>query len=282
MDRSDLRGPGPQRAVIFVLMAVFLYLGTGIAYNLLAITLTSQRPAPAATPAGRPAAAAPVREPAESYRIVTERNLFKTTTQSIADKQGGAFSQDISLLIDLRGTVAGEGDQGFAIIEEKANRKQRLVKVGALVAGAKVLRIKRNGLDLLVDGQERTLKMAETREAPLLPAVPVAAAGGTIIVNRSDITTGLQDMGSMLRQAQVRPFFNAGVQEGFMVTGIQPGSLYQRLGIQEGDVLQGIDSRNIRTAEDMVTLYNTLKSAPAMTLSVRRSGQQESLNYQFR
>ena len=77
--------------------------------------------------------------------------------------------QDVALLIDLRGTVAGGPKYGFAIIEEKETKKQRLVKAGDLIAGAKVIRIKRNAIDLLVDDQERTLKMVETKEGPILP-----------------------------------------------------------------------------------------------------------------
>ena len=104
-----------------------------------------------------PSAASAVREPADAYRAIPERNLFGTTTKTVADKQAGTVQQDIALLIDLKGTVAGDSKYGFAIIEEKGTRKQRLVKAGDVIAGAKVVRIKRNAVDLLVEEQERTL-----------------------------------------------------------------------------------------------------------------------------
>jgi type II secretion system protein C len=273
-------------------MLVLIYQGVGIGYNLLKLQLVRMRPAPSAAQAKVRTAEATVREPADAYRIVTERNLFGTTTKTTADKQIAVVQQpDISTLVDLRGTVAGEAKYGFAIIEEKATRKQRLVKVGDVFSGAKVVRIKRNALDLLIDDQEKTLKMAETKEAPIFPpkaaavsAPPVTTAGGggLIVVNRNEVAAGLQDMGSMLRQAQVRPYFNAGVPDGFMVTGIQPGSLYQKMAIAEGDIIQGVDSKSIRTADDMMSLLNTLKGASGMALSIRRAGKQETLNYQFR
>ena len=287
---SDFRGLASRRTAVLAVMAVLLYQGTGIGYNILKLQLVRMRPAPAAEQEKAPAAeASSVREPADAYRIVTERNLFGSTTRTITDKQTPAVQQqDISLLVDLKGTVAGESKYGFAIIEEKGTHKQRLVKVGDVVSGAKIVRIRRNALDLLIDDQERTLKMAETKEAPILPLTgqgmppPATAARGTVVVNRNEVASGLQDMGSMLRQAQVRPYFNAGVPDGFMVTNIQAGSLYDKMGIAEGDIIQGIDSRNIRTADDMMSLLNTLKNASNMSLSIRRSGRQETLNYQFR
>lgn len=289
---SDLQGLVSRRTVILVLMALFLYQGVGIFYKVLTLQIIGMRPAPAAEIKAQASTSA-ARDPLDAYKAIPERNLFGTTTKAISDKQAvGPAQQDVALLVDLRGTVAGDGKTGFAIVEEKGTRKQRLVKVGDAIAGAKLVRIKRNAVDVLIDGQERTLKMLETKEAPILPhsaSVPSAAgpAGaavprGEIVINRAEIGAGLQDMGSMLRQAQVRPYFNAGVPDGFMISNIQAGSIYQRMGMVDGDIIQGVDSRKIQTADDMMTLFNTLKSASNMALSIRRGGRQETLNYQFR
>jgi general secretion pathway protein C len=293
----DLRGPVSRRTVILALMAVLLYQGVGIFYKVLTLQIISMKPAPV-TEAKAPPAAAAVREPAEAYRVIPERNLFGTTNKAVAEKQAGQVQQqDIALLIDLRGTVAGDSKYGFAIVEEKGTRKQRLVKAGDVIAGAKVVRVKRNAMDILVEDQERTLKIAETREAPILPqpvagvSVPPASSvpppsgpvpSGAVVINRSEIGAGFQDMGSMLRQAQVRPYFNAGVPDGFMVSSIQAGSLYQKMGIVDGDIIQGVNNRPIRTADDMMELYNVMKSGPGMALSIKRRGNPETLNYQFR
>jgi general secretion pathway protein C len=283
---SDLRGLVSRRTVILVLMAVFLYQGVGIFYKVLTLQIIRMKPAPAAE-VKAPAAASAVREPADAYRAIPERNLFGTTTKTVADKQAGAVQQDIALLIDLKGTVAGEAKYGFAIIEEKGTRKQRLVKAGDVIAGAKVVRINRNTVDLLVEDQERTLKMAETKEAPILPPPAAGAAApsvspGSLVLNRSEIGAGLQDMGSMLRQAQVRPYFNAGVPDGFMISSIQAGSLYQKMGIVDGDIIQGVNNRKIQTADDLMELYKLMKSGSGMAISVKRRGNSETLNYQFR
>jgi general secretion pathway protein C len=295
---SDLRGLVSRRTVILALMAVFLYQGVGIFYKALTLQIISMKPAPAAEVKAPPTAAA-AREPAEAYRIIPERNLFGTTNKAVAEKQAGQVQQqDIALLIDLRGTVAGDSKYGFAIVEEKGTRKQRLVKAGDVIAGAKVVRIKRNAMDILVEDQERTLKIAETREAPILPPPAAGASAsslptplptpsgpipsGAVVLNRSEIGAGFQDMGSMLRQAQVRPYFNAGVPDGFMVSSIQAGSLYQKMGIVDGDIIQGINNRPIRTADDMMELYNVMKSGPGMALSIKRRGNPETLNFQFR
>jgi len=285
---SDFSGLVSRRTVILVLMAVILYQATGIFYKALTLQLISTRPAPA--PAGKAQTAAiPTREPADSYRIIPERNLFGTTTKAVTEKQTAAapVQQDVALLIDLKGTVAGGPKYGFAVIEEKGTRKQRLVKAGDLVAGVKVVRIERNAIALLVNGQERILKMVETKEGPIvspLPAVPSpppAAAAGTTVITRSEVDAGLQDMGSLLRQAQIRPYFEGGVPDGFMISNIRPGSLYQKMGAVEGDIIQEVNNRPIRTADDVMGLLNTIKGGSSMSMTIKRRGKQETLNYQF-
>lgn len=286
---SDVQELVSRRTVILTLMAVLLYQTTGILYQALTLQLLRMTP-PAATEIKAPAVAAVAREPLDAFRPIVERNIFGTETKSVEEKQAEnkpAQQQDIALLFDLRGTVAGEAKYGFAIIEEKAQKKQRLVKIGDVVSGAKVIRIKRNAIDVLVNDQERTLKMAERTEAPIVPpaaktaAAPVAP-GATIMVNRSEISSALADMGTILRQAQVRPYFKGGVPDGFMITNIQPGSLYQRMGISNGDILQGVDGRKIQTADDMMAFLTTLKGASGMALSLQRGGKPQTMNYQFR
>jgi len=144
-------------------------------------------------------------------------------------------------------------------------------------------------VDVLVEGQERTLKMAEMKEAPILPLPPAAAAPtglpplpGTLVLNRSELQDAMQDMGSMLSQAQIRPYFNAGVPDGFIVTSIRPGSLYQKMGIANGDIIQEVNRRAIRTADDLSGLLNILKASNDLSLVVKRGGNPTTMNYQFR
>ncbi|MCX5838984.1 MAG: PDZ domain-containing protein [Deltaproteobacteria bacterium] len=285
---ADFRGLVSRRTVILAVMAVMLFQGTGILYKVLTLQLIRIRPAPAATEKIRTTAVS-IREPADAYRIIPERNLFGTTTKAATDKQIAATPpQDVALLIELRGTVAGGPKHGFAIVEEKGTKKQRLVKAGDLINGMKVVRIRRNVIDLLVGDQERTLKMAEMKEGPILPPLPgrmatttaLAPAGATVI-SRSEIDAGLQDMGSLLRQAQIRPYFNAGVPDGFLVSNIRAESIYQKMGIIDGDIIQKVNNRPIQTADDMTGLLNVLKSSSGLSLTIQRRGKQETLNYQF-
>jgi general secretion pathway protein C len=231
-------------------------------------------------------------EPADVFKVIAERNLFGTTDKTLADKQSASQTQagqpDIASTLEVRGTVVGDAKYGFAVIEDKTQKKQRLYKVGDTISGAKVVRIMRNAVAFMVNDQEKILRVPETAEKGVLPTPAAATApvpiapGGAIVVNRSDVAESLKDMGTMLNQAQVRPYFSAGRPDGFMVSSIRGGSLYQKIGLVDGDIIQAVNNRKLTSGEDMVELYNLFKSSPGMNLKVLRQGREQNFNYTFR
>ena len=88
-------------------------------------------------------------------------------------------------------------------------------------------------------------------------------------------------MGSLLRQAQIRPYFEGGVPDGFLISNIRSGSLYQKMGAVDGDIIQEVNNRKIRTADDVMGLLNTVKAGSNMSMTIKRRGVQETLNYVF-
>ncbi|MBN1663820.1 MAG: PDZ domain-containing protein [Deltaproteobacteria bacterium] len=275
--------------LIVLLMTAAAYLAVGIFYKALSLSLMkTQTGAVVLEPAAKKDAA--IREPLESYKVVVDRNLFASTDKIFGDKQVAekASQPDISTLFDLKGTVAGDGPYGFAILEDKSAKKQRLYKVGDSLGGGKVARILRNAIVVRVGDEEKTLKIAETKEEPILTphrgfvqTLPRSAAG-SIAVNRSEVEDGMKNVGQLLSQAQIRPYFTQGAPDGFLITNIRPGSLYQKLGLANGDIIQGIDGRPIKTADDMMAFYNTLKDASSVSLDIKRQGRSDKLNYVFR
>lgn len=229
------------------------------------------------------------RESVDAYRPIIERNLFNSTDRTLADKQTrGAEAPRLSTLLELRGTVAGDNKFGFAIIEEKAKNRQFLVKVGNAVAGATLLRVMRDQVVMNYLDREETLKRTGSMEAPILSSArgavadsrpPGATAGGAIIISRNEIMQSMRDMGQMFSQVQIRPYFVAGAPDGFMVNNIRDGSIFKRMGLAEGDIIQGLNQKKIQSADDMLELYNSLSTASSMSLSIKRGGRQEALNY---
>lgn len=108
-------------------------------------------------------------------------------------------------------------------------------------------------------------------------AVDVQRSGNQFSVEREQLNKQLQRP-EFLSQALMVP--NA--SGGFLVREIQPGSLYEKLGLKVGDVISSVNGQPVNTIEDVLRLYQQLGGNDGnnqVSLDIRRAGKNESLTY---
>jgi general secretion pathway protein C len=218
----------------------------------------------------------------QNYGIITERNLFLSTLKAISDKQseGGLSDSDQKFMdIDLKGTVACNSSFGYIFIEERGSHKQKLYRIGDNIGSAKLIKITRNTATLRSEGREITLKVKSTIEGSLLPDSPNSGIPRSMTLSKKAVNENLNDLKSIMNQAVVRPFFNEGVQDGYIVSNIAPNSLYEKMGLQNGDVIININNKPIQSAADLLQMVNLMQSGSRTALNVRRNGRIEAINY---
>lgn len=99
-------------------------------------------------------------------------------------------------------------------------------------------------------------------------------SSNTFTVDREQLTQQMQTP-EFLTQALMVP--NAG--GGFLVREIQPGSVYEKLGLRVGDVINAVNGQPVNSVEDVMRLYAQFGSASNVQVDVRRAGRNESLQY---
>jgi len=255
------------------------FLAVDIFYNVAAmqlgdgITAGKDRPAAAAVMAGQ------VRPP-ERYAVITERNLFMTTLKAIADKSLAMTPSEEYTAFDLKGTIAVNDTIGYAVVEEKGKEKQKLYRIGEMIGSAKLVRVTRHTAVLNNAGRELVMKIRENSE--MSQAGPgFRPPGGNISVSKQEVTQSLGDLKSIMSQAVVRPFMSDGVQQGFVISNIVPGSLYERLGLKNGDIVMELNGKKLDSADDVLQLVNVMQSGGSVSVNLMRNGKAESLNYSF-
>lgn len=221
------------------------------------------------------------------YQAIVDRNIF--VTEEAAPEESSVEEleelEPTSLKIALLGTVVGGQQDGFAVIEEVGKRKQGLYKVGDSVEGATVRRILRGKVVLRVNDKDEVLTMKEEPASggePEYPKEPSAEKESTVVVKRSEVDESLKNVHQLLSQVRIRPHFTDGVADGLAVSNIKPGSIFARMGLQSGDIVQGLDGRNIQTPDDVMEVYQRLKSGSRVTVQVMRDGEEKIINYQIR
>jgi general secretion pathway protein C len=230
-----------------------------------------------------------IKPPLDHFSVVAARNLFgsrekEQVTPEIRDEEIENL-EHTSLQIALLGTVVGSEQDSFAIIEEKAGKKQGLYKLGDSIQSAVVKRILRGKVVLSVQGRDKILTIEEeaaSRQASQVATPEPVSQGEHITIDRSEVEKSLTNVHRILSQARVRPHFSAGRPDGLAVTHIKRGSIFEKLGLQHGDIVKGIDGRQIKSPDDVLQMYKKLTLGSQVSVEIERDGQEQTLNYTFR
>lgn len=90
----------------------------------------------------------------------------------------------------------------------------------------------------------------------------------------------MKDFNTILTQARAVPNFENGQASGYKLFQIVPGSIYDKLGLKNGDVIAGVDGQPINDPAKAFELLGKLKEgASHMELQVKRNGQAQTYTY---
>jgi general secretion pathway protein C len=72
------------------------------------------------------------------------------------------------------------------------------------------------------------------------------------------------------------------VPSGLALSSIKPNSIFRRMGLRNGDVITGVDGREISSVDDALRLVDNLKSASTVSVQLKRRGRQKDIEYHIR
>lgn len=272
-------------ALELVLAALVAYLaafGVAAAVRSVAVALP---------PAPVEAAAAPVAPaPLAAYAVITERDVFNS-----AGSAGSAPGTHATRSGALRlWGVALEGAEARAVIEDTTTHHQDLYRVGEAVADARVAAIDWDRVTLTGPRGEETLELSAPAAGEPAPVettpTSTAAAADRIrqtaenawVVDRRELAGAVDNMSGLLTQLRAVAEVREGRPAGFRLFQIRDGSLFARLGLKNGDVVQRVNGTAIADPSALLGFLQRLGHEPRVALDIVRADAPRTLVYDLR
>jgi general secretion pathway protein C len=145
---------------------------------------------------------------------------------------------------------------------------------------------------VFIDLPEENIKFGQ----PIASSRPVSSGGGRATktpgidqasetefnISRNTLLEKLSDP-NLLFQAHAVPHRGAdGNIEGFKILSIQPGSVYESLGVKVGDLIQGVDGEPMTSISKAQELFMSARTASDITLTVTRENRKVDLKYSIK
>lgn len=102
---------------------------------------------------------------------------------------------------------------------------------------------------------------------------------GKYEVGQGEVDKALNNLAELSTQARIVPAFEGGKTVGFKLFSIRPGSLYSKIGLQNGDVITRINGYEMSSPEKGLEIYTKLKDSKQVTVDLKRRGKPQTLDY---
>src|SRR5262249_8594188 len=98
-------------------------------------------------------------------------------------------------------------------------------------------------------------------------------------VPRTEVDSALENMSQLFTQIRAVPHFEGGVSVGFRLFAIRRGSLFDRIGLKNGDIIRSINGSEMNDPTKAMALLQELRDARNLDVEITRNQQQQRLTY---
>ncbi|MEY4065268.1 MAG: hypothetical protein RIR26_1476 [Pseudomonadota bacterium] len=245
------------------------------------------------------------RPKSDDFKEILKRNLFNSEQMEEVAKdtksQTGCTPVKTELPLKFTGLIyGGSKETSLVLLESTATRQADTFILNDVIPGdAKIIDIQRDKVLILRGStgcpeflnlqqpeplKRRVPNLARSRAAsPQINAGSgvyefseagfTRSRGGQIVADRRWVDKALtSDFAKTLQDAKASPNLVDGQVKGFILTRIRPDSVYEKMGFQDGDVVEQINGIDLNDAARAIQTLNSLKNENAIDLMVKRNG----------
>ena len=250
---------------------------------------------------------APSRPLESDFRTFIQRNIFNSEAGKGEEKKDATCQAKKSELpLKFTGVIyGGRAEYSIVVLESVTDRKADTFLVGESVPGDAVISdIQRDKVFFMRSGCPEFLELLQ----PELPKRRVAGerkrlskpvvtgdgesgyredgferTGTAVAATRQWVERAITvDFAKTLQDAKASPNQVNGEIKGFVLTRIRPDSVYEKMGMQDGDVIEAINGIELNDAARAIQTLNAMRNENNLEIRMKRGGSSSTLNVQVK
>lgn len=107
------------------------------------------------------------------------------------------------------------------------------------------------------------------------------AGEGRFVIDQQEVQNALTNIDRLYTEIRAVPNFAGGRVSGMKILSVKQGSIFDKLGLQRGDILKRINGLELDVKRGF-EIFNQLKNEAQLTVDLVREGQNETFEYEIR
>lgn len=211
------------------------------------------------------------------------------------DEGGGGDGPPVrtSLPLTLLGVIViQDSKKSVASIEDKGSNQVVAVHEGDLITREATADRIEEGKVIFFNQNTNRREFIELPKDMILAsrkAAPASPKAGGIqktsenhfVIDRKEVDKAMADINTILTDARCVPEFKAGRPAGYRCFQITPGSIYDKLGLKENDIICGLNGQDVNDPSKAFAVLGSLKDpgTRSIQICIERNGMQTNMQY---
>lgn len=251
------------------------------------------------------------------FDVIAERNIFDSSESAQAGEETAGAEGDVNYIPGGEAVKTGLSIKVMAVLvigEGKDKRSSATVDGGSgagidvygvgdeksFASGVRLIQVKPDRIEFVRNGRlEYAELIEESGESifglpkPLEGAVASKTASpspsetvnkvseGKFAIDQTEIDNAIQNLDKLYTEIRAIPNFQDGKAAGMKILSVKPGSVFSKLGLKRGDVLQRINGIDLDVRKGF-EIFSQLKDQKSLTLDLIRGGGNQTVEYEIR
>lgn len=211
----------------------------------------------------------------DKYRLSKAFGVVASAQTAQAQPQAALYKLDN---IELQGTFVSK-DLSFVTIKD--DKEILIVAKQEQYKGFLLEEVKPKEAIFSKEGKKYKISLAEDEE--ISPPAQNQIMGDDVVrfVPKKEVKKYTSDIKNIWKNISIKEIVEKGKLKGFLVTRIEPNSVFAKLGLAKDDVIIGANNKIFATYSEVFDFYNKMDKIDSLKIIFKRNNEQKELEYEI-
>jgi len=216
---------------------------------------------------------------------------FYSNTKNIDKKVDDGNSKQIVQTLakyNLKAIYLISNDVGWITIEEKSGENSFILAQGEQIDGYTLFKFYKNFVLFIKDNKEFKLEINEEGSADLTIVdssnnknQEIVIKNNGAIISRDYLNSYTSNIDKVWKDITIDEITNGNKIEGFKISKITKNSVFEKIGLKDGDTIKSINNNTLSSYADAMKVYMNVKDTTYLNIEVLRKNEVVELNYEI-